>query len=224
MRPVQKGIAPKVDYARWSDARDDLIDVLGNYCSYCESPPFMPDIEHKDPKSNLKYEHLALVWDNFLLACGYCNSLKGTKDTGARQVLFPDDKNTAWAFHYLPGGFIRVNPSLGLAEQTAAQDTRDWLLELNRRVDTNGNRDLRWQRRTDVWREAMQSRENLSQCDAPAMRRQIITAALGWGCFSVWMTVFEDDPEMRRALIAAFATVRPACYAADTTIVPLINA
>jgi hypothetical protein len=212
MRPVLKGAAPRT-YAHWGDARDDLADAVGNYCSYCESPPFLADVEHKEPKADPKYSHRALEWDNFLLACGYCNSLKRAKDTRARPVLFPDEKNTAWAFVYLPNGVIQVNPNLkDPSEHTAATDTRDWLLELNRPIDTKGNRDLRWQRRVDVWREAQSAKQNLADCNMPAMYKQIVSAALGWGCFSVWMAAFEGDQDMRRMLVEAFATVRSSCY------------
>lgn len=223
MRPVSKGVARHV-YTRWTDARDDLVDDLGNYCSYCESPAFQADVEHKEPKADPKYAHRALDWDNFLLACGYCNSLKRAKDTRVRSVLFPDEKNTGWAFEYLPGGFVQVNSGLtDPAESAVAKDTRDWLIDLNRRIDTNGNRDLRWQQRIDVWREARFAIGNLTACDTPEMRNQIVRTALGWGCFSVWMAVFANDQAMRRMLIAAFATVRSTCYDANADCVPDLN-
>ena len=65
MRPVSKGIAPKI-YSKYSEAKDDLRDKLGNYCSYCEmNISNGMDIEHISPKS--KNEELIADWDNFLI-------------------------------------------------------------------------------------------------------------------------------------------------------------
>ena len=35
MRPVNKGKAPR-NYKHYSEAKDDLRDRLGSFCSYCE--------------------------------------------------------------------------------------------------------------------------------------------------------------------------------------------
>ncbi len=46
MRPVDKGIA-STKYSNYSDARHDLANVIGYYCSYCEMPvKNMIEVEH----------------------------------------------------------------------------------------------------------------------------------------------------------------------------------
>jgi len=35
MRPINKGTAPNI-YTKYGEAKDDLRDKLGSYCSYCE--------------------------------------------------------------------------------------------------------------------------------------------------------------------------------------------
>lgn len=183
MRPVTKGSARRL-YGHWTDARDDLIEMLGSYCSYCERRTSLPHVEHKEPKNLAQYEHRALDWSNFLLACEYCNPLKTDKDVRARPVLFPDEKNTAWAFEYLPSGFVRINPDLtDPADRKIAEDTKEWLLQLNRVHDTNGNVDRRWADRLGVWQVARASRDNLAICNTSEMRSQIVLTAHRSGCF-----------------------------------------
>ena len=66
------------DYADYRDAKNPLMANLGRYCSYCEN-----DKDEED----LKVEHITAKsqggpvtsWDNFLLSCGVCNSVKLTK-------------------------------------------------------------------------------------------------------------------------------------------------
>jgi hypothetical protein len=59
-------------------ARDPLIATLGQFCCYCDSAlSTRPDVEHVAPKSS--YPLFTLSWENFLLACPFCNSdNKGT--------------------------------------------------------------------------------------------------------------------------------------------------
>ena len=218
MRPVEKGNSSQV-FTHWRDARDPLIAKIGNYCSYCERPLDIPDVEHKENKANPKYANKAFDWSNFLLACGYCNSVKGTEDTGARSVLFPDECNTAFAFEYLPLGPVHVAAGIvSPSDKQAAEDTRTWLLKLNRSKDTNGNRDLRWSGRLDAWREAEQSLRNLCDCDSTQMRDQVTRTAKGCGYFSVWMAVFDSDSDMKQRFIAVFTGTHLSCYNPDGSV------
>lgn len=53
-----------------------LTQELGCFCSFCETPlPGLLEVEHCVPKS--QYPMFALLWENFLLACGPCNNAKG---------------------------------------------------------------------------------------------------------------------------------------------------
>jgi hypothetical protein len=44
------------------------------------------------------------------------------------------------------------------------------------------------------------------------MRQQIVDTALGRGFWSVWMTVFKDDPDMLQRFIDAFAGTCRDCF------------
>ena len=60
----------------WGEARHELIEAVGAYCSFCESPMGSAlHVEHRLPKSMFPYA--AFAWVNFLLACATCNSAKG---------------------------------------------------------------------------------------------------------------------------------------------------
>ena len=50
-----------------------------------------------------------------------------------------------------------------------------------------------------------------------AFRRQIARSATGFGFFSIWMTVFEDDVAVRKLLIKEFAGTATDCFDTDTT-------
>jgi hypothetical protein len=44
------------------------------------------------------------------------------------------------------------------------------------------------------------------------MRKQIVSNAQGRGFFSVWMTVFKDDPDMLNRFINAFPGTCTDCF------------
>lgn len=59
MRPIDRGMCPKditgniKKFSKYQDARGDLIDKLGEYCSYCEMQlDASLAVEHVQPKSN----------------------------------------------------------------------------------------------------------------------------------------------------------------------------
>jgi len=97
-RKIAAVIAPNPPhgYAGWKEAYDDVIrpkledeyklaavplsDQLGTYCSYCETYcPGLIEVEHTLCKTH--FPTYTLDWDNFLLACGPCNTKKGNKPT-----------------------------------------------------------------------------------------------------------------------------------------------
>ncbi|MCW1941660.1 HNH endonuclease [Bacillus anthracis] len=87
------------------------MDRIGSYCSYCErSLGGNVAVEHIQPKS--LHKELALTWDNFLLACVNCNSIKSNQSINLEEYLWPDKDNTLLAFHYgrrLNNGFYGFN-------------------------------------------------------------------------------------------------------------------
>jgi hypothetical protein len=47
------------------------------------------------------------------------------------------------------------------------------------------------------------------------MRRQIVRTALGHGFWSVWMTVFRDDGDMRKQFVENFPGTAEDCFDAS---------
>jgi 5-methylcytosine-specific restriction endonuclease McrA len=85
MRPVERGLAPKI-YTRYGDAIEDLKSRLGSYCSYCERQVSASlAVEHVIPK-NLHPE-LEREWNNFLLGCTNCNSVKSDREVIIQNFL-----------------------------------------------------------------------------------------------------------------------------------------
>ena len=74
MTEALKGERKKAD-AAYPLARGDLVEGIGQYCSYCELPAVANlAIEHVLPRSS--FPALTASWDNFLLSCAACNSMK----------------------------------------------------------------------------------------------------------------------------------------------------
>lgn len=217
MRPIERGPVPQV-YARYEDAKQDLVNRLGLYCSYCERRiATLLAVEHIQPKALPQYAHLTLVWENFLLSCVNCNSAKGDKDVMLANLLLPDRDNTFVAFRYDPLGTVEVvaGPSEGLAEATRE------LTALNRLTHSDWNDQVmfsaleRVSQRVQAWEQA---REALADFQAGrTSARAIAREAAGCGFFSIWMAAFEGIPEVRRELIAAFPGTAADCFDALTS-------
>ena len=98
------------NYSPYGEAKMPLIGNVGNYCSYCEGDNY---------PSNLSVEHLAAKgkggsktsWENFLLSCNICNSVKGTKELD-KEYHWPHLNNTFLSFIYDYTGRVRVNPNM----------------------------------------------------------------------------------------------------------------
>jgi hypothetical protein len=73
-------------------------------------------------------------------------------------------------------------------------------------------RDKRYVQREEVWALATSEKNSLESNNCEERRRSIVEMARGWGFFSVWMTVFEDDPDLRLRLIDAFKGTASDCF------------
>jgi len=62
---------------KYSDVKTALNNLYHKKCAFCEQRVEVPHVEHFRPKSI--YYWLAYSWDNLLLACSTCNSLKGNR-------------------------------------------------------------------------------------------------------------------------------------------------
>ena len=213
MRPVERGPHPTdahgapVCFSEYTQARRELIRRLGEYCSYCEMHlDASLAVEHVQPKA--VSPHLALAWDNFLLACTNCNSTKGDIDVVLADYLWPDRDNTFHALRYSQGGQVSSAPG----PQKPQADKLIALVGLDKMPDTREASDRRWLNRREAWELAERARRNLARCPQEAMKEQIIDTAKAKGFWSVWMTVFHHDPDMQTRLIAAYSGTRAAHF------------
>ena len=223
MRPVDKGTAPR-NYSQYQDAQRDLVERIGDYCSYCERQiETYLAVEHIQPKS--RAFALRNTWPNFLLACVNCNSCKGDKDVALDQFFWPDSDNTLLAFDYLEDGRLSQHPSLAAGDRAIAQATIE-LFGLDREPAHRDARkrptssDIRWRRRQEAWQLAHNELNRLRSQDTENIRELIVKVATGRGLFSIWMKVFEDDSDMRNRLIRSFKGTAEDCFDSNGNAVP----
>ncbi len=220
MRPVDKG-DDLGEFKPYTNAQQPLVERLGEYCSYCERWIASGiHVEHKKPKND--YPEDKYRWSNFLLSCGNCNSGKGHGELNLDDYLWADSDNTFRAFVYDSEG--RVLPETSYDETLNEKIKQTWLmLGLNKHPDrfTAGNetpteKDKRWLHRKQAWQKAETRKQELAINDTPQRRVEIVEMAGERGFWSVWMTVFQDDMDMRHRLINAFTGTSRACFDANT--------
>lgn len=222
MRPVDKGTAPTV-YADYRHAGPDLKSRIGNYCSYCERQIATNlAVEHIRPKAS--YPAHQNSWENFLLACGNCNSSKGSKDVILGDYYWPDRDNTLRALEYVEGGLVRPHPCLKGEDRVRAESTIT-LTGLDRIPGAPGREptpsDERWLRRREAWQLAKKNRARLTRQNTSTLIRELIVdTAVSRGMFSIWWTVFAGDVDMRRRLREAFTGTHGASFDANENLVP----
>ena len=228
MRPVIRGNCPTdgqgndIVFNHYRKARGPLIDRIGQYCSYCEMR-LDSSLALEHVKSKIHNPDEELHWDNFLLACTNCNSNKGHDDLNLGNYLWPDADNTFYALQYKEGGLI--SPSDRLDDNPVlkqkAQDTIE-LTGLDKQpINDPAASDRRWNNRREAWDIAVESKRLLANNDTPEMRRQIILHATARGYWSIWITVFGDDSNMRRRLLEAFPGTCSACFDANNGYAPV---
>jgi uncharacterized protein (TIGR02646 family) len=216
MRPIRRGPSPRqADFTDYRDALPDLVSRLGMYCSYCERLiSTQLAVEHIQPKVLPANQALRGRWENFLLSCVNCNSIKKDKPVSLADVLLPDRDNTLAAYLYSEAGEIQVSSHLTHPTQQRARATLA-LVGLDRRsqdiADANGRLIAldRVKQRMLAWLTASRAREHLTaQPGNAALCETVILLATATGFFSIWMEVFRDHPDMRSRLIDAFPGTR----------------
>lgn len=212
MRPVDRGARPLDEhgepkiYSDYSLTRRDLIDRMGQYCSYCNQKlPASLAVEHIQPKNPVPA--LKLEWTNFLLACTNCNSTKGATLINVDDYIWPDLHNTHLAFRYNEDGTIEINNTL--SEQLAGKaENLLKLVGLQKYVDKATDSDRRWKNRTKTFSKAQTTLEIFKSASAKGAEEEFIELisilAPDNGFFSVWMTVFDDYPKVKKVLIESF--------------------
>jgi hypothetical protein len=215
---VLRGPAPQEaqTWTHYGDASRQLSDAIGFYCSYCEVPlKSASHVEHKLPK--LSHPQHELEWDNFLIGCPNCNAIKGSFTYAVGSHVWPDRDNTSIAFVYLPFGMVEVAEGLVDPVDLMAEATNQ-MVGLDRLPDTGASdHDLRWLHRKNAWDVALRQQARLAALDTNDARETIVDLAVATGFWSVWMTVFTDDQDMRSRLIDAFPGTAVGCFDDRTT-------
>lgn len=226
MRPVRRGASPfSTVLGDYEEAKPHLVARMGRYCSYCERPIHtMLAVEHIQPKSVPAYRNLIGSWENFLLACANCNSCKKDRNVVLANLLLPDRDNTFAAFCYSADGNVIPAPHLSATVAPMASKTLE-VTGLDKKIhttqDENGKQVAldRISQRMEAWATAEESRTDIvADPSNGTVRRCVIKLAEAIGFFSIWMTVFAADSEMRNRLIDAFAGTRGSgCFDQLTT-------
>jgi len=211
MRPVERGDQPTdesgkpISFTKYQQASPYLKERLGRYCSYCEMHlPAGLHVEHIQPKSH--HPQQKLDWNNFLLACVHCNSAKGETDIIATEYYLPDQDNTFLAFEYTADGSIIPHPKLTRQQQHLALKS----LEIfNLSQNTCPENDPRLLQRREAWEIAKEAYTDLQN---GATIRTVKRLAQAKGFWSVWITVFQDHPEMLNLFIQAFPGTCQQCF------------
>jgi len=220
MRPVGRGPRPQaegvdIEFKEYPQARAKLIERMGEFCSYCEMHlDASLAVEHVQPKqppgAAVVDQARALDWNNFLLACTNCNSTKTNTEVDLAQYLWPDRDNTFRALEYSEGGI--VSSALEGDLKVKAHNTIK-LTGLDKQpLNDPKASDRRWRNRRETWDIAMRSKDRLQTCDCQEMRDQIEETATAQGFWSIWMTIFNDDPDMLRRFIRAFPGTSSDCF------------
>lgn len=223
MRPVERGSNPvdgagnAIVFAKHTDARDHLIERIGDYCSYCENALHERiDVEHVQPKTTAPggRPDLALSWDNFLLACSYCNRAKWDTVVNLNDYLWPDRDNTFLGFVYAVDCPPEENRQLNPVFANAAKS----IIELTGLDRVPGHpqfsdRDRRHVKRKEAWGIALLTLQQYKQRLVSPLSVQL--TAVSRGFFSIWMTVFQGEDEVRRLLLTGFKATA-SCFDANT--------
>ena len=209
MRPVNKGLAPQI-YINYLQAKDDLRDVIGSYCSYCElNISNGMDIEHISPKS--KNPEIENAWENLLVACKICNRNKSNNNDNRDGYIFPDTHNTAYAFKYTKTKVL-INDDLNDEEKILAQNTIT-LVKINRENDSQNRIDDRLYHRIREWDKAEDSLKDYLKNSSQEMINQITRSHTHF--ISSWLEIFKSYPEVKKALLESIAGTNFRCYDDD---------
>lgn len=215
MRPVvistKNNVAGQpLEYKPWGKAKSDLINEIGSFCSYCEkkvnrSSLHIEHIKGKNVKNNagvLIYDGLKYRWDNFLIACCNCNSVKANKDIALTNPFLPHQNNLLHFIEIGTGGIIKIKNGV-----TGNNHTRTTafinLVGLDREPShpNYSENDDRWENRLEVLDLAKRQFDKYTSIPKQTDLESIICLAKEKGFFSVWYYQFLGHNEVIDALI-----------------------
>lgn len=224
MRPIDRGDIPldnkgkpKVvsEYTYW---RADLLDRLGDYCSYCEMPvTHSIEVEHIQPKSLEPL--LRLEWTNLLISCGSCNRKKSDTPVDSKAFYLPDECNTIKHFIYQAKDNTKPvsldNPVIPKSKNNSDTITTATINLFGLDIIKKDNKatDIRWRKRTEAF---LMCEEVFSIYNESAKRdndiKQVIFIASSRGFFSIWFNKFSTDRNIRKKLIESFKGTNKNCF------------
>lgn len=206
----------QADYEDYGDAKLPLVGNIDRYCSYCESLREIDalEIEHRVARHNGGSE---TAWDNFLLCCKVCNTVKSTQDVGD-DFHWPHQNNTLLGFIYEEDGRVKVNPELPEMSKERAQNLYN-LVRLGRESADATAKDFRWQRRYETWCKARIARKRYEE--GKWNEDDVIGKAKDNGHWSIWFAAFEGVDAILSRLISDFAGTCSSCFDADNHFKPL---
>lgn len=164
------------------------------------------DIEHVVPKT--KNRNLVLEWANLLLGCKTCNTIKNNNNDSREAYPFPDEYNTAYLYEY-KNGKVQINEELSENEYEMAKKLFE-LIKLNREYNSSKRADDRDIARMHEYNKAKMSLEDYMEAPIPQMVNVISRSPEGF--FSVWLEIFEDYPEVKKAILEAVPGTALECY------------
>ena len=216
MRPIIKSIrnsatGTPLEFDPSRGAKHDLTNELGTFCSYCEKYVNRSSlhVEHiygekcRDMAGNLIYGHLKYRWDNFLLACVNCNSVKGNKDIAVLNPYMPHENNLLHFIEIDIGASVQIKPLVAGNEMLRTRAFID-LVGLDRTPGHPDYSDLddRWENRLKVYDLANRQLAKYSLPNPTTDIENIIALAETNGYFSIWYYVFDAFDNVRQALIS----------------------
>jgi len=221
MRPIDKGDSPYKKIKEYQEAEPYLSERIGRYCSFCEMRiNNAPAVEHKESK---KSGGALTEWSNLLLGCVYCNSRKSEKIKKGElnKWLWPDQDNTFLGFTY-EDALPKINEKYlkSISEEVyrrARTMFNDLALDYNPAKELRATKkDKRWTIRLETLGVAEEAKEIWLKSKNTEFKdsqiKNIVNQAKGYGFFSIWMMIFENEKEVRNSLIKAFPGTSKKCF------------
>ncbi|NLR63025.1 HNH endonuclease [Chitinophaga varians] len=215
MRPVvktnkQKADGTPMEYTPWGKAKKVLISEIGSFCSFCEkyNSRSALHVEHIYGKKCINaagvliYDTLKHRWDNFLLACVNCNSVKGNKDIALTNPYMPHINNL---IHYITintGGLIQIKAGLSATDTNGIRGFIN-LTGIDRVPGHSdySDKDDRWDTRLKVYDIVKRQYQKYTAANPTTDLENIIQLARTNGFFSIWYYQFITYSEVINVLI-----------------------
>ena len=206
----------QADYDKYGETKLPLVGNIGRYCSYCEGLREVDalEVEHCTARRNGGSE---TAWNNFLLSCKVCNTVKSVSDFG-EDIHWPHLNNTYLDFVYDETGRVKVNPVLSGLSATRARNLYN-LVRLGRDDQDASPMDYRLRRRYETWKKAVDAKAKYEAGKWSV--DDILSKAKDTGHWSVWFTVFAGIDAILSRLISDFSGTCASCFDADNHYQPI---